>query len=366
MKVVILHDWLTGFRGGERILETFCELFPDAPIYTLIHDKGSTSPLIESKEIHTCFLNKFPGIHKHYRKFLPLMPLAIKSIKIPKDTDLVISSSHCVIKGVKKPKGAKHICYLHTPMRYMYDQFDNYFRRSPLHIKLATRLSRPYLQWWDKKSNQNVDQFLPNSNFVQKRVQKYYNLTSRVVNPFVELKDFSPELSEEKDFYIMVTAFAPNKRVDIAINAFNKLGKKLKIIGKATDKELQHFRSMTKSSSIEFLGERSRIDVSRYLCEAKALIFPGIEDFGITPLEAMASGTPIIAYKEGGVLETITSKTGIFFDKATPESLIDAIDKFEKSKFNQEDLVNRAKNYSKERFINEMNDVIDKSGAILS
>ena len=163
MKTVILHDWLTGFRGGERVLEALCEMYPEAPIYTLIHRKGSSSPLIEPKVIHTSFLDKIPGIYKHYRKFLPLMPLAVELMKIPEDTELIISSSHCVIKGIKKPKSAKHFCYIHSPMRYMYDQFENYFRNSPLHIKLSAWFFKPFLRFWDKQSNKNVDHFLPNS-----------------------------------------------------------------------------------------------------------------------------------------------------------------------------------------------------------
>jgi glycosyltransferase involved in cell wall biosynthesis len=361
VKVVILHDWLTGFRGGERVLEALCEMYPDAPIYTLIHDKGSTSPLIESKEIITSFLNKIPGISKHYRKFLPLMPLAVEMMKITHKADLVISSSHCVIKGVKKPEGSKHICYIHSPMRYMYDQYDNYFRKSPIHIKMAAWLSRPFLQWWDKRSNRNVDHFIPNSKFVQKRIQSIYEVGSSVVYPFVDLEDFNGPRPKKEDFYLMVTAFAPNKRLDIAIDAFNHLDKKLKIIGKASDKELTHFKSLITKGNIEFLGELPREEVVSHIKKAKAFIFPGVEDFGITPLESMASGTPVIAYEAGGVLETVTEDTGIFFKNPSSQSLVDAINRFAGKEFNEQELLERANVFSKNNFINNMNNEIHQA-----
>lgn len=352
-----MHDWLTGFRGGERILETLCEMYPDAPIYTLLHKKGSTSPIIESREIHTSFLDKIPGIYTHYKKFLPLMPLAVELMKITHKADLVISSSHCVIKGVKKPVNSKHICYIHAPMRYMYDQYDTYFKGSPAHIKLAAWLSRPFLQWWDKKSNSNVDMFIPNSNFVQKRIQNYYEVVSTVVHPFVDLDDFKQHDYIKEDFYLMVAAFAPNKRIDLAIMAFNQLGYKLKIIGYASDKELRHYRNLA-NNNIEFLGECDREKIVHHFKHAKAFIFPGVEDFGITPLEAMAAGTPVIAFNAGGALETITSETGVFFNDANPESLIKSIKDFEQKSFLSHTLYKRANMFSKEMFLKNIRSVI--------
>lgn len=355
-KVVILHDWLTGFRGGERVLEAICELFPEAPIYTLIHDQGSTSPTIESREIHTSFLDKIPGIYKHYRKFLPFMPLAASLMKIKGDYDLVISSSHCVIKGVKKPKGARHVCYIHSPMRYIYDQFENYFGHASIPIRIAAHICRPYLAWWDKRSNKNVDLFLPNSKFVEKRVHKYYGTTvpTKVVHPFVDLDDFKEVQAnppQKEDFYLMVTAFAPNKRVDLAIEAFNELGLPLKIIGGGSDEEVAGLRSMTKDN-IEFLGKISREDVISHYTRAKAFIFPGVEDFGITPLEANAAGTGLIAYGYGGVLETQDERTAEFFDEPTVEALIKAVESFQTK--DKKDLMARAEDFSKEQFYREL------------
>jgi glycosyltransferase involved in cell wall biosynthesis len=352
-KVVILHDWLTGFRGGERVLEAICELFPDAPIYTLIHDKGSTSPTIESREIHTSFLDKIPGIYLHYRKFLPFMPLAASMLKIKGDYDLVISSSHCVIKGVKKPKGSRHVCYIHSPMRYIYDQFENYFGHASLPIRIAAHICRPYLAWWDKRSNKNVDLFLPNSKFVEKRVHKYYgtNVPTKVVHPFVDLDDFKEIQAnppQKEDFYLMVTAFAPNKRVDLAIEAFNELGLPLKIIGGGSEEEVASLRSIAKSN-IEFLGKLSREDVISHYARAKAFIFPGVEDFGITPLEANAAGTALIAYGYGGVLETQDTKTAKFFTVPNANEIIKCIEKGN-IKFDNKALIDKARSFSKYKF----------------
>lgn len=356
MKVVILHDWLTGFRGGERVLEALCEMFPDAPIYTLIHDKGSVPPSIEDRVIVTSFLDKIPGIYKNYRKFLPLMPLAADSMKITHECDLIISSSHCVIKGIKKPKGAKHLCYIHSPMRYIYDQFENYFGNASLPIKIVAHLIRPYLAYWDKKSNKNVDLFLPNSHFVEKRIFKYYGekTPTKVVYPFVDLDDFrsiQKEPPKKEDFYLMVTAFAPNKRVDLAIEAFNELGLTLKIIGGGSSQEIAGLKKIA-NENIHFLGRLSRQEVIEHYARAKAFIFPGVEDFGITPLEANASGTPLIAYAHGGVLETQTDLTATFFTKDNKNSLIEAIKEHQNK--NLEDLKSRAEDFSKEIFVKQI------------
>lgn len=359
MKVVILHDWLTGFRGGERVLEAICEMFPEAPIYTLIHKKGSTSPTIESREIVTSFLDKIPGIYDNYRKFLPVMPLAAELLKITHEADLVISSSHCVIKGVKKPKGAKHISYVHSPMRYIYDQFDSYFGNASLPIKIAAHICRPYLQWWDKRSNKNVDQMIANSEFVRKRIQKYYNIDAKVIHPFVDLEDFEEVQKNpppKEDFYLMVTAFAPNKRVDLAIEAFNENGLPLKIIGGGSATEEEKLKQMARPN-IEFLGRLSRKEVIEHYAKAKAFIFPGVEDFGITPLESLAARTPVIAYKKGGVLETQTKETGIFFEEANPDNLTKAVNHLKKKRFFTPPATS-VQNYSKINFINRMGRVI--------
>lgn len=348
--VVLLHDWLVGFRGGERVLEALCEMYPEAPIYTLIHKKGSTSPNIESREIITSWLNLIPGIHKNYRYFLPLMPIAAMTLKIRHQTDIMLSSSHCVIKGVNKPEGAIHISYIHSPMRYIYDQFDSYFGKSNLIVKVAAYLVRPYLQTWDYITNANVDKFIANSTFIQSRIRLFYHRNSEVIHPFVDLKDFElNQGNQNKQNYLMVTAFAPNKRVDLAIEAFNRIGKELRIIGGGSEQEIKALKEMA-NSNIHFLGHLSRANVVKELKNAKALIFPGVEDFGIVPLESLASGTPVIALKLGGVLDTLDDESAEFFETSTFESLISAVNSFEKKWFKQEYLITRAQMFSKVSF----------------
>lgn len=357
-----MHDWLTGFRGGERVLEVFCEMFPEAPLYTLLHKKGSVPDSIENRVIHTSFLDKMPGIYKHYRKTLPLMPLAASMMKIREEADLVLSSSHCVIKGVKKPEGSVHISYIHSPMRYLYDQFDTYFGpNSPWYQRWGMKLFRSYLTNWDLASNSNVDIPIANANFVKERIQKYYQMNSLVIHPFVDLQDFRDKQNEtnrKEDFYIMVTAFAPNKRVDLAISTFRKLGLKLKIIGSGQEED--RLREMA-GPTIEFLGNVSREKVVEQLFKAKAMIFPGVEDFGITPLESLASGTPVIAYRKGGVLETLDDQTAVFFDQQTEVALAEAIRRFQESErlFDQKILHKRADDFSKESFRKSMESVIE-------
>ncbi len=362
MRVVLLHDWITSFRGGERILEAFCEIFPDAPIYTLVHVPGSVPQSIESHKITPSFLNKIPGIGEHYRKFLPLFPWAAESLKVIEKADLILSDSHCVIKAVKKPIGAKHLCYVHSPMRYIYDQYDVYFGKdAPLSQRIAAKMVRGYLTDFDQRTNSNVDRWLANSNFVKQRIQKYYKIDSEVVHPFVDLEDFlhiRNQGSVKENYFVMVTAFAPNKRVDIAIKVFNELKIPLKIIG--SGQQEKSLRQMAEKN-ILFLGNASREEVISTLAKAQALIFPGVEDFGIVPLEALAAGTPVIAYHAGGVLETMTDKTAIFFNEANESSLKGAIRQFQNKKFETKDLFEQADSFSKSQFVNKIKYQIEQT-----
>ena len=327
LKVALVHDWLTGMRGGEKCLEVLCELFPEADLYTLLHQKGKLSQNIESRSIRTSFVQHLPFGLKKYRHYLPLFPLAIEQFDLSA-YDLIVSSSHCVAKGVRPNKSTYHISYVHTPMRYVWDQFNTYFRqpRTSWPVRIGAELMRPYLQRWDRNTAKRVDTFLCNSNNIRKKILEYYGRESQVIYPPVDLSRFKPG-DTKADYYLMVGAFAPNKRVDLAVHAFNKLKLPLKISGSGQDEE--YCRSIA-GETIEFLGTLSNEKLLELYQQARALVFPGEDDFGITPLEAQACGTPVIAFAAGGVLETVTDQTGLFFKEQNVEALVKAVEIMER------------------------------------
>ena len=327
-KVALVHDWLTGMRGGEKCLEVLCELFPDADLYTLIHQKGELSDTIEAMPIHTSFVQYLPFGLKKYRHYLPLFPTAIEQFDFS-PYDLIVSSSHCVAKGVKHDDSVYHISYVHAPMRYVWDQFNTYFRhsRTSLPVRIGAELIRPYLQRWDCNTAKRVDTFLCNSDNIRKKILEYYGRESQVIYPPVDLSRFKPG-DTKAGYYLMVGAFAPNKRVDLAVEAFNQLKLPLKILGSGQDEE--YCRSIA-GDNIEFLGALSNEKLLELYQQARALVFPGEDDFGITPLESQACNTPVIAYASGGALETVTEKTGVFFAEQNVEALIEAVEKMERS-----------------------------------
>ncbi|MCP4264441.1 MAG: glycosyltransferase family 4 protein [Candidatus Brocadiaceae bacterium] len=346
MKVALVHDWLTGMRGGEKVLEVFCELFPDAHLYTLLHKKGSLSNTIESMDIRTSFIQKLPLIKKKYRHLLPIFPTAIERFDL-QEYDLVLSSSHCVAKGVTTGDNTLHICYCFTPMRYIWDLYNLYFdkERANMITRFATSLVLDYLRKWDVTSSKRVDKFVAISNYIAERIKKNYGRGSDLIYPPVDCSYFKPGLTNE-NFYLMVSPLAPNKRVDLAIEAFNIIGLPLVIIG--SGQEEKKLKRMA-GKKIKLMGWQSDEIVREHYANCKALIFPGVEDFGIVPLEAQACGKPVIAYGKGGALETIVpldnnelniknkngqsmNATGLFFFEQTPESLAQAVIQFEETK----------------------------------
>ncbi|MFH1704353.1 MAG: glycosyltransferase, partial [Nitrospirota bacterium] len=288
MKVAIVHDWLTGMRGGERCLEVFCELFPQAHLYTLLHVPKSTSPLIEQMPIRTSFIQNLPFSKKAYRKYLPLFPMAVESFSL-KGYDLILSCSHCVAKGAIPPPDALHISYILTPMRYAWDMYEEYFMGKRNRMIL---LFIHYLRIWDVTASQRVDHFLCISKHVANRIKKFYRREAEVIHPPVDIKRFKLQ-NKKEDFFLIVSSFVPYKKINLAVEAFNRLGHPLKIIGAGPERK--RLSAMAKSN-VQFLGWQSDEVVADYYSQCRALIFPGEEDFGIVPLEAMASGKPVIAY----------------------------------------------------------------------
>ena len=338
MKVAIVHDWCTGMRGGEKVLEVICELWPKADLYTLLYMPGKLSPIIEKRKIFTSFIQKLPKAATWYRNYLPLFPKAIEKFDLS-NYDLVISTSHCVAKGVITKKKTCHISYIHTPMRYVWEMFDEYFGpgRIAFYKRIVAKMFRSYLQKWDVKSSKRVDAFIANSHNVKKRIKRHYNRTAEVIHPPVSAENLS--ISDKvKDYYLIVSAFAPYKRIDLAIEAFRMMGRPLKIVGGGQDADKL---MAIKPPNVEFLGSRSDAELRELYSKCKAFIFPGEEDFGITPLEAQASGRPVIAFGKGGALETVKGVypgeakegelyTGIFFKKQKVHDLCTAVEYLEK------------------------------------
>ena len=350
-RIALVHDWLTGMRGGEYVLEAIAEIFPSADLFTLVADEDRISNALKSHPIHTSRMQKIPGAIERYRYFLPLMPKFIEEFDLS-EFDLVISSSHCVAKGVKKASGAIHVSYVHAPMRYVWDRFDDYFGagRSRFPVRLAARAVRGRLQKWDRRVSQSdrVDLLIANSHFIAEQIRRAYGRSSHVIHPFVNLSRFQVS-HEPRQYYVVVGAFAPYKRVDLAIQAFNELKLPLKIVGSGQDED--RLRE-TAGPTVEFLGALPNDELERVFAGAKAMVFPGKEDFGITPLEAMASGVPLIAFGEGGILDTVTSKTGLFFEPQTVSALKDTVLEIEESRrsFDPNDCRAQAEKFTKEHF----------------
>lgn len=339
MRVALVHDWLTGMRGGERCLEVFCEIFPKADLFTLLYQRGAVSQTIERMSIHPSWLQSIPLASRYYRHLLPLFPMAIRQFRLS-GYDLVLSSSHAVAKGVRCSGSPLHVCYCFTPMRYIWDQSRVYFprdRSSAVSWALRQTLFH-YLRAWDVKTSRGVDEFVAISNNIAAKIRAYYNRHAFVIPPPVDCGFFTPDSSPRQQgasFYLIVSALVPYKRVDIAVEAFNRLRLPLVVIGIGPER-LKLERGA--SSHIQFLGWQPDEVVREYYRRCEALIFPGEEDFGIVPLEAQACGKPVIAFGKGGALETVIplnqvatemtprrSPTGVFFYEATVEALSDAV-----------------------------------------
>jgi glycosyltransferase involved in cell wall biosynthesis len=363
MKVALVHDWLTGQRGGEKVLEVLAEIFPEAPIYTLFHLRGSQSPAIEGRIIRTSFLQGFPFLKKHYRWYLPLFPLAAELFDL-REFDLVVSSSHCVAKGVITRPDAVHVSYIHTPVRYAWGQYHDYFGPGRLSV-----LARPVipllihgLRLWDEASAARVDRFIANSGNVARRIRKYYRRGAEVVFPPVDADFFTPAAGQARgDEYLVVSALVPYKRIDLAVAACNDAGRKLFIVGDGP--EAPALRKMA-GPSIRFVPFLPAEDLRQAYREARALLMPGEEDFGIAALEAQACGTPVLAYGRGGALETVRpGRTGLFFEDQTASGLAAALDKFDRFVCNKSAARSNALRFSRQAFKRRLAGVLRRAVA---
>ena len=359
MKVALVHDWLTGMRGGEKVLEQFCNMFPGSPIFTLFHFPGSVSETIEAHPIHTSFLQKAPLVKRSYRNYLPFFPSAIESFDV-QSYDLIISSSHCVAKGIIPNSSAVHLCYCHTPMRYIWSHYWDYFgdHRTGFLKRKTLPYIVSYLRMWDVASNSRVDEFIANSKFISERIQKYYGRTSQVSYPPVDTEFFVPSAQKREDFSLIVSALVPYKRLEIAIEAFRSSNRKLMIVG--TGPEEKWLKKIA-PSNVKFLGRVEPTRLRELYQTAAMLIQPGVEDFGINVIEAFACACPVLAYRRGGATETVTeNETGLFFNDLTAESLREAVDKARGMQFNVAFMREMALRYSPTRFQSEMQAIIQE------
>ncbi len=360
LRVVLVHDWLTGMRGGEKVLEALAGHWPSAPIFTLLHQKGSLSPLLEAHPIHTSLLQSLPGIHRWYRYALPIMPWAV-GWDFPA-CDLVLSSSHCVAKGVVPPAGVPHVCYCHTPMRYAWNMRDAYFQRRGMKAWVIHRLL-DRLREWDRRTAAHVTHFIANSQVVRRRIQECYQREAVVIPPPVDTNFYCPAPVPREDFFLVLSAFAPYKRLDLAVEACKRLDRNLVIIGSGQEENKLRALAGPKTT---FLGWQSAEVLRDHLRKCKALLFPGEEDFGIVPVEAQACGTPVIAFGQGGATETVVGlgdsphPTGVFFPDQSVDALVDAVERFERERdgFTPAHLRHHALRFRTERFNEQILDFL--------
>lgn len=360
LRVALVHDWLTGMRGGEKVLEVLCELFPDAKLFTLLHNEGAMSPVIENMKIETSFVQKLPMKGSRYRSYLPIFPRAIESFDLS-DFDLVISTSHCVAKGARPAKHALHICYCFTPMRYVWDQYEEYFGkgRADIVTRSAMAFIAPALRNWDVQSASRVHFFVADSWHVAKRIERFYSRTADVIHGPVDTARFTKS-DTTLDYYLVVSALVPYKRVDLAVETFNQRGQRLIIVGSGPEESRLKAKA---ASNIEFLGWQGDESLAKFYANCRALIFPGEEDFGIVPLEAMASGKPVIAFAKGGALETVVGegdrRTGIFFHEQSVKALTMAIKEFEGTVFDPHAIRSHAESFGRPVFKRKLQTFIE-------
>jgi glycosyltransferase involved in cell wall biosynthesis len=322
-RVAIVHEWFTGMRGGEKCVEALCEVFPDADVFALLHVRGSVSPVIERAIVRTSFVQHLPAAATQYRRYLPLFPLAVRRFDL-RGYDLVISSNHCVAKGARVPPGALHICYCYTPMRYIWSQYDEYFGRgrAGLLTRGAMRLAVGPLRRWDIATAAHPRHFVAISENVRTRIREIYGRESDMIYPPVDTSRFTLSAGDDA-YYLIVSALVPYKALDIAIQAFNRSGDRLVIVGNGPD--APRLQKMA-GPNVSFEGWQSDDRLRQYYARCRAVIFPGEEDFGIVPVEAMATGKPVLAFARGGALETVIEKpglrTGVLFPEHSVGSLL--------------------------------------------
>ncbi|MDP1834033.1 MAG: glycosyltransferase [Candidatus Moranbacteria bacterium] len=367
LKVALVHDFLVDFGGAERVLEVLCEMFPEAPIYTLLYDKKKMRGRFAGKTIRTSFLQKFPAFLRRRKKWLlPLMPVAPEVFDL-RDFDLVLSSSGAWSKGIVTRLNTIHISYIHSPMRFVWDANGEYLHQQGrgVAIRLCARWLMNYIRVWDKVAADRPDFLLANSKYTQRRIKKYYGRESTVIYPPVggyleSQNDKVSNVKTDSGYFLVVSRLSPYKKVDAVVEAFNRLGLPLIVIGEGQQEG--YLRSIAKEN-VKILGYRSDKETAGYYAGARAFVFAGVDDFGIAPVEAMACGVPVLAIRRGGIKEIVTEgKTGEFFDDAEPGLIMDGVRSLieNEKNYDKKAIVDRAKDFSKEIFMAKMEEYINK------
>ena len=351
MKVALVHFWLINMRGGERVLEALCRMYPQADVFTHVYDPAEISETIKAHKITTTFIQRLPRAKSWYKAYLPLMPLALEQLDLS-GYDLIISSESGPAKGVTAAPDAAHICYCHSPMRYVWDMYPEYTRDKGLLTRLLMAPLVHYLKIWDRGSAAGVDAFAANSSFIARRIKRCWRREAEVIPPPVDVDAFTPAPADKReDFYLLFGQLVGYKRADLAVQAFSRPGEKtrrLVVIGEG--EQLPMLKKLA-GPNVTLLGRQPFAAVKDYLSRCRALIFPGLEDFGIVPVEALACGTPVIAYGRGGVLDSLEDGvTGVFFKEQTVSALTAAIERFETLRFDAGRLAERARYYHPDRF----------------
>jgi len=358
MNIALVHDWLTGMRGGEKVLEVLCDLYPAADILTLLHVPGSVSPRIERHRIRTSLIQRLPRSRTQYRQYLPLFPFAIEQFNLDR-YDLVISSSHCVAKAVVVPPRTHHLCYCHSPMRYAWDQFDAYFGAARVGSTRSRWIYRPMLSRlarWDAATAPRVHRFVANSRHVASRILRYYGRDASVVHPPVDTDFYCPASVPPEDHFLIVSALVPYKRIDLAIESCRRAGASLRIVGNGPDRDRLERQA---GATVAFLGQVTDEQIRDEYRRARAVILAGEEDFGIVPVEAQACGCPVVALGRGGALETvIDGETGACFGEPTVDSLVEALNRVVSLRLVPARIRQHATQFSRERHAEQIRDLV--------
>jgi glycosyltransferase involved in cell wall biosynthesis len=356
-RVALVHYWLVGMRGGEKVLEALCEIFPAADIFTHVYVPDAVSETIRRHKVSTTFVGSLPAAARLYKRYLPVMPLALEQLDL-RGYDLIVSSESGPAKGIIPPEAAVHLCYCHSPMRYLWNMFHDYRARSGRLTRLVMPPLSHYLRLWDAVSAGRVDRFVANSATVARRIRRYYGRDAGIIWPPVDVDAFRPVPEEERgDYMLMVGELVRYKRPELAVAACNRLKQKLVVIGGG---EMLEEIGRLAGPTVTVMGPRPFADLQHHYARCRALIFPGEEDFGIVPVEAMASGRPVIAYGSGGATETVVpGLTGTLFEEQSIEAIVEAVEGFRDRAFDPQAIAAHAQKFSRRRFIADMTAEVD-------